>query len=161
MTVASFIATQRTEHRIPHAVACRVLGMPESTFYKWRDKAPTATELRRADIDARVKKSFDDSEGTYGSPRVLDDLLDDGVRVTKKTVEASMVRQGFYGRKPKGRKKGLTRPDKRAVTIPDLVKRDFTVSEPDEKWCGDFERHEAFLDLAVVKGHRFQLVAAS
>ena len=140
MTVASFIATQRTDHRVPHAVACRALEVPESTFYKWRDKAPTATELRRADIDARVKKSFDDSEGTYGSPRVLDDLLDDGVRVTKKTVEASMVRQGLQGRKPKGRRKGLTRPDKRANLIPDLVKRDFTVNEPDKKWCGDFKQ---------------------
>lgn len=140
MTVASFIASQRTVHGVPHAVACRALGVPESTFYKWRDKAPTVTELRRADIDARVKESFDDSEGTYGSPRVLDDLLEDGVRVTKKTVEASMVRQGFYGRKPKGRRKGLTRPDKRADPIPDLVKRDFTASEPDEKWCGDFKQ---------------------
>ena len=114
--------------------------MPESTFYKWRDKAPTVTELRRADIDARVKKSFDDSGGTYGSPRVLDDLLDDGVRVTKKTVEASMVRQDLQGRKPKGRKKGLTRPDKRAVIIPDLVGRDFSATKPDEKWCGDFKQ---------------------
>ena len=139
MTVASFIAAQRTGHGVPHAVACRVLGMPESTFYKWRDKAPTATELRRADIDVRVKKSFDDSGGTYGSPRVLDDLLDDGVRVTKKTVEASMVRQGLYGRKPK-RSKGLTRPDKRANTIPDLLGRDFNASKPDEKWCGDFKQ---------------------
>ena len=140
MTVASFVAAQRTDHRVPHAVACRALGMPESTFYKWRDKAPTVTELRRADIDARVKSSFDDSGGTYGSPRVLDDLLEDGVRVTKKTVAASMVRQGLQGRKPKGRKKGLTRSDKRANPIPDLVKRDFTASGPDKKWCGDFKQ---------------------
>ena len=124
MTVALFIAAQRTDHGVPHAAACRALGMPESTFYKWRDKEPTPTELHRADIDARVKKSFDDSGGTYGSPRVLDDLRDAGVRVTHKTVEASMVRQGLYGRKPK-RSKGLTRPDKRAVTIADLLKRDF------------------------------------
>ncbi len=139
MTVASFIAAQRTDHGVSHAAACRALGMAESTFYKWRDKPPTPTELRRADIDARVKKSFDDSEGTYGSPRVLDDLLDDGVRVTKKTVEASMVRQGLYGRKPK-RRKGLTRPDKRAEAIPDLLGRDFTASRPDERWCGDFKQ---------------------
>jgi len=38
------------------------------------------------------------------------------------------------------RKKGLTRPDKRIDTIPDLVQRDFTVSEPDKKWCGDFKQ---------------------
>ncbi len=139
MTVASFIAAQRADHGVPHAAACRALGMAQATFYKWRGKQPTATELRRADIDARVKKSFDDSGGTYGSPRVLDDLLDDGIRVTKKTVEASMVRQGLYGRKPK-RSKGLTRPDKRAVTIKDLLGRDFSAQRPDEKWCGDFKQ---------------------
>jgi transposase InsO family protein len=140
MTVASFIATQRTDHQIPHAVACRALNVPESTFYKWLDKPSTATELRRADIDAKVKKSFDDSGGTYGSPRVLADLLDDGMTVTKKTVEASMVRQGFWGREPKRHKKGLTRPDKRANPIKDLLKRDFAADEPDQKWCGDFKQ---------------------
>ena len=139
MTVASFIAVQRTDHGVPHAAACRALGFPQSTFYKWRNRPPTPAELRRADVDARVRQSFDDSDRTYGSPRVLDDLLDDGMRVTKKTVEASMVRQGLQGRKPK-RRKGLTRPDKRAAPIPDLLKRDFTASQPDEKWCGDFKQ---------------------
>lgn len=140
MTVASFIAAQRTDHGVPHAAACRALEVPQSTFYKWCDKSPTATELRRFDIDTKVKQSFDDSGGTYGSPRVLADLLDAEVRVTKKTVEASMVRQGLQGRVPKRRSKGLTRPDKRANPIPDLVGRDFTASEPDEKWCGDFKQ---------------------
>lgn len=139
MTVASFVAAQRTDHGVPHAAACRALGFPQSTFYKWLDKPPTPTELRRADIDVKVKQSFDDSEGTYGSPRVLADLLDDGIRVTKKTVEVSMVRQGLQGRAPK-RRKGLTRPDKRAAPIPDLLKRDFTAGEPDEKWCGDLKQ---------------------
>lgn len=106
MTVASFAATQRTDHRVPHAVACRALDVPESTFSKWLDKPPKVTELRRVDIDARVKESFDDSGGTYGSPRVLADLVDEGMTVTNKTVEASMVRQGFWGREPKRHKKG-------------------------------------------------------
>ena len=29
MTVASFVATQRTDHGVPHAVSCRMLGMSE------------------------------------------------------------------------------------------------------------------------------------
>ena len=140
MTVALFIAAQRTDHGVPHVVACRSLGVPESTFYKWRNKPPTPTELRRAGIDAKVKQSFDDSEGTYGAPRVLADLVDAGVRVSKKMVEASMVRQGLQGRAPKGRSKGLTRPDKRANPVEDLIRRDFTASEPDQKWCGDFKQ---------------------
>jgi putative transposase len=34
--VAAFIASQRAEHRIPHAVACRALKVSRSWFYKWR-----------------------------------------------------------------------------------------------------------------------------
>ncbi|MCW3819565.1 hypothetical protein ONA91_34510, partial [Micromonospora sp. DR5-3] len=30
----AFIASERTEHDVPHAVACRALGMSESWFYK-------------------------------------------------------------------------------------------------------------------------------
>lgn len=34
MTVASFIAIQRTDHGVPHVLSCRALGVPSSTFYK-------------------------------------------------------------------------------------------------------------------------------
>ena len=46
-------------------------------------------------LDAAVKRSFDASGGRYGSPRVLADLVEDGWRVSKKSVEASMARQGL------------------------------------------------------------------
>jgi hypothetical protein len=42
VTVASFIASQRTDHGVPHAVACRALDVSESWFYKWHDRPPTA-----------------------------------------------------------------------------------------------------------------------
>jgi putative transposase len=41
VSVAAFIASQRTDHDVPHAVACQALGMSESWFYEWRDRAPT------------------------------------------------------------------------------------------------------------------------
>jgi len=44
---------------------------------------------------------------------------------------------------------------------PDLVKRDWDApTGQDQLWVADFERHEAFLDLAVVRGHRSMPVAA-
>ena len=140
MIVASFIAAQRTDHGVPHALSCRALEVPASTFYKWRNRPPTPTQRRRAVIDAKVKYFFDASEGTYGSPRVLEDLRDAGEKVSKKTVEASMARQGLQGRPPKRTRKGLTRPDKRAKVIPDLIRRDFTASRPNQKWVGDFKQ---------------------
>jgi putative transposase len=56
MSVASFIASQRTEHGIPHALTCRALEVSESWFYKWRDREPTARQRRQADLDARMRR---------------------------------------------------------------------------------------------------------
>lgn len=156
MTVASFIASQRTEHRVPHAKCCRWLDVSESWFYKWRDREPTARERRRAELDAAVKESFDDSGGTprtYGSPRVLEDLIEAGWKVSKKTVAASMARQGLQGRSPKRKRRSLTRPDKAADPIPDLVKRDYSTGPVDQRWCGDLTEvptGEGKLYLAIV-----------
>ena len=156
MTVASFIAAQRTEHGVPHALSCRALEVPESTFYKWRDRSPAPRQACRAALDAAVKESFEDSggtPGTYGSPRVWEDLIADGWRVSKKTVAASMARQGLQGRSPKRKRRSLTRPDKAAAPIPDLVKRDFDAAVIDQRWCGDLTEiptDEGKLYLATV-----------
>jgi putative transposase len=136
VTVAGFIASQRTEFGVPHAVACRALEVSESWFYKWHERPPTDRERRRAELDAAVKKFFDASGGTYGSPRIFDDLVEAGWKVSVNSVAESMVRQGLVGR-PKRRRKNLTRPDKKARPFPDLVKRDFSAPAPNVKWCGD------------------------
>jgi putative transposase len=117
MTVASFIASQRAEHKVPHVISCRALAVSESWFYKWRDRPPTPRQARRLRIDAAVKKSFDASEGTYGSPRVHADLLDDNWTVSEKTVAVSMAAQGLVAR-PKRRRRSLTRPTRRLTPSP-------------------------------------------
>ena len=156
MTVASFIASQRTDHGVPHAVACGALDVSESWFYKWKDRPPTARQQRRAKLDEAVRASFDDSGGnprTYGSPRVWEDLVAAGWRVSKKAVAASMARQGLQGRSPKRTRRSLTRPDKAAAPIPDLVRRDFSAEPPDQRWCGDLTEiptDEGRLYLATV-----------
>jgi transposase InsO family protein len=65
------------------------------------------------------------------------DLREWGWRVSTKTVAASMARQGLVGRPTRRRFRCLTRPDKAARPIPDLVKRDFTAPAINLKWCGD------------------------
>ncbi len=77
--------------------------------------------------------------GPCGSPRVLADLRADGWRVSTKTVEASMARQGLQGRRPK-RRRGMTRPDGRAHRVPGLGHRDFSAGRADQKWVGDPEQ---------------------
>ena len=53
-----------------------------------------------------------------------------------------MARQGCKDAPggPRRRRRGLTRPDKAATVVPDLLRRDFTAERPDQKWVGDFKQ---------------------
>lgn len=145
MSVARFVADQRTFYRVPIAVCCAILGLSVSWFYKWHQRANapgaasglhTPTDRRRDTIDRAVKVAFTKARGLHGSPRLHADLRDDGWQVSEKTVAESMRRQGLVARQIK-RRNGLTRQDKTAPKFPDLVKRDFTADRPNAKWVGD------------------------
>ncbi len=152
MSVARFIADQRTFYRVPYAVCCAILGVSVSWLYKWVDRPATARQRRRAALDAEVLKMFKASKRTYGSPRIHVDLLEAGWTVSVNTVADSMRRQGLQGRKPR-HSKGLTKQDRKAPKFPDLLERDFTAPAPNLKWCGDITEiptDEGKLYLATV-----------
>ncbi len=136
MSVARFVADQRTLYRVPVAVTCLILGLSVSWFYKWRDRQPTKTEKRRVKLDAAVAQEFEAHRGLHGSPRVFEDLRAKGWTVSEKTVADSMRRQGLVARKIK-RRNGLTVQDKTAPKFPDLIRRDFTAERANVRWVGD------------------------
>ena len=145
MSVARFIADQRTNYRVPHTVVCALLGVSLAWFYKWLTRAsgPSATsglhstrDRRRDTLDRAVAAGFKKARGLHGSPRLHADLRDDGWQVSEKTVADSMRRQGLVARRIK-RRSGLTRQDKTAPKFPDLLSRDFTADRPNAKWVGD------------------------
>ena len=145
MSVARFIADQRTNYRVPHTVVCALLGVSVAWFYKWLGRAsgPSATsglhtdrDRRRDTIDRAVKVAFGKARGLHGSPRLHADLRDAGWTVSEKTVADSMRRQGLVARRIK-RRNGLTRQDKTAPKFPDLLRRDFTADRPNARWVGD------------------------
>jgi len=76
VSVARFIADQRTFYRVPHAFTCRVLAVSEAWFYKWVKAPTTARGQRRALLDEAVREAFRKSGASYGSPRVWEDLVD-------------------------------------------------------------------------------------
>jgi len=76
VSVARFIADQRTFYRMPHAFSCRVLSVSEAWFYKWIKAPTTARGARRALLDEAVRKAFAASGASYGSPRIHEDLID-------------------------------------------------------------------------------------
>jgi len=143
---------------VPQAVSCRALGVSESWFYKWHDRAHTPAAQRRGAVDAAVEQAFTASGASYGSPRIHVDLVEAGWTISVNTVAESMARQGLVARVKK-RRKNLTRQDKSKRPFPDLVCRDFTVPAPDVKWVGDIT--EIPTDEEAVLGDRDRLVLPS
>jgi transposase InsO family protein len=134
--VAALIAAQRDEHQIPHAVACRALGVSRSWFYKWQGGALGLRAQRRARLKAEVARLFALHQGKYGAPRVTADLRDAGWRVSQNTVAALMRELGLAARRKKKRR-STTRPGKGRWRAPDLVRRDFPATQLNRKWYGD------------------------
>jgi len=62
---------------------------------------PSPSRERRAELDAKVADFHKASDGVYGAPRVLADLRAAGTRVSRKSVAASLRRQGLAGISPR------------------------------------------------------------
>jgi putative transposase len=124
----------RTEY--PIRMMCRVLGVSPSGYYDWLDRPPSARAQADAILLERIKAHHEDSRGTYGMPRLHEDLKEEGIKVGRKRVARLMKKEGIMG-VSRRRKRGLTKRDKSAHPIPDLVDRNFTADGPDQLWVAD------------------------
>src|ERR1044072_2073283 len=108
ITVVEFIESQRAEFGVPHKICFRALGVSSSWFYKWKNRRPTARQERRAHLDEEIKRHFAASGGTYGSPRIAQDLRGEGWKLSENTVAKRMAELGLAGRRPR-KPRSLTR----------------------------------------------------
>jgi putative transposase len=119
---------------------CGLLEVSRSGFYKWRkslDGGPSPSRQRRAELDAKVADFHKASDGVYGAPRILADLRAAGTRVSRKTVAASLRRQGLAGICPRRFAPATTVVDLDAPVPKDLVRRRFDTGELDRVWISD------------------------
>lgn len=136
----------------PVTTMCRVLEVSTSGYYAWRKREPSKRARKDADLLVRIRASHKRSRGTYGAPRINEDLKAEKIRVGRKRVAHLMKEAGLVGvsRRKKAR---TTRKDAKARPAPDLVNRDFEVDGPDRLWVADITyvpTWSGFLYLAVV-----------
>jgi len=136
----------------PVATQCRVLEVSTSGYYAWRDREPSKRRKRDEEISGRLVDLHRLSRGVYGSPRLLDDLADEGIHVGRKRVARLMKEQGLQG---VSRRRGVrtTRRSADASPAPDLVRREFHAAGPNKLWVADITyvpTWSGFLYLAIV-----------
>lgn len=119
------------------------LGVSTSGFYEWRYRQsnPCRRTRKDAELVEMVTEIWRQSRGTYGSPRVWQELrLGQDIRVGRKRVERLMRQAGIEG-VYRRRRRGCTTRNPNAAASDDLVNRDFTVDQPDRLWVADITEH--------------------
>jgi putative transposase len=144
------IDAEKANYKI--AWMCRLLGVPRSSFYAWRNRAETATTARRRELAAQVRRVFEEGRGAYGCRRVAAQLNRDGHSCSVGLVADLMRELDLRACQPRAYKR-TTVPGEQPVTSPDLIGRDFTATAPGTRLVGDItylKTSEGWLYLATV-----------
>ena len=115
---------------------CRVLEVSRSGYYRWLKRKPSQRQLDNQRLDAQIREIYDHSNGRYGSPKITQELRDQGHRVSKNRVARRMRKAGL--RSKIRRKYRVTTNSKHKFPVaPNLLERNFTAQAPDRVWVSD------------------------
>jgi transposase InsO family protein len=132
---------------------CKVLKVSPSGYYDWLNREPSQRQRANDALVVAIRREFETSRQTYGSPRIHAALNQQGVRVSRKRVARLMQQEGLVGTRPRRTRPRTTQRDPGARAAPNLVAQHFIATRPDEIWLADItylETGEGWLYLAAV-----------
>lgn len=125
---------ERQEYRIKFM--CEQLGVSVSGYYSWREREESNHAQYDTELTIIIRDIFEELNGNVGRRRMVAELATLGHFVSVKRVHRLMTHAGLQGRFPKPwRKTTIQGTDN--IEFDDLIQRDFTAEQPNEKWCGD------------------------
>ena len=146
----AFVAAERAS--FPIAFMCRQFGVSTSGFHAWRRRPECARQREDRRLALLARESHEASKKRYGSPRVHEDLKEQGIAISRKRVIRLMQEQGLKGKTP--RKWAKTTDSNHELPVaPNLLARDFSADAPNRRWAGDItylRTPAGWLFLAVV-----------
>jgi putative transposase len=136
----------------PIRMMARLLHVSHSGYYGWRIHRESSRSQKNRQLIGLMKEIHRESDGTYGSPRMLIELRDRGQLISRNRVARLMRRARIRGsikkryRVPSGR---------RAVgsIAENVLDRHFIPERPNQAWAADItyvRTDEGWLYLAVV-----------
>ena len=146
------IADWADSKEYPVEFMCAQLEVSVSGYYAWRTRPASARVRADEALLCLIGMLFDRLKGNPGVRRMHAELAAQGHRVSRKRVWRLMRQLGLQGRHPRAWKK-TTVHGERPVPAPDLIGRDFTASQPNQRWCGDItyiKSWEGWVYLATV-----------
>jgi len=130
---------------------CRVLAVSPSGYYAWRRRPVSQREMANDTLLDAIKKAHEASHGTYGSPRIYEEIKVQ-LPCSRNRVARLMTKHQISA-KQKRRYKRTTKVNAAHPVAPNVLDGDFTASAPNEKWTTDITyipTLEGWLYLAAV-----------
>jgi transposase InsO family protein len=131
----------------------KVLGVSRSGYYARRGRTPSAREMANQMLWEQIRAAYDESLGTYGSPRIYQELKDQGVSCSENRIARLMRLRGLRARQTK-RYRATTKRELAARAAPNRLKGEFRADRPDQIWLADITyiaTEEGWLYLAAIE----------
>jgi putative transposase len=150
MNVFEFIDAEKAQY--PIGVLCKALDVSRPGYYAHTRRPPSKHATRDAALGAKIAEIHARSGKRYGSPRVHEELREDGEHVSRKRVSRIMKERDLRGKRRR-RFRVTTQSEHDMPVAPNVLARDFSASAPNQKWVGDITyiwTREGWLYLAVL-----------
>lgn len=134
------------------AAVCRVLAVSESGYYAWCKRAKSRREQDNARLLEQVRSVYQDSDHTYGSPRIYQQLKEVGFACSQNRIARLMRQAGISAQAPK-RFALSTQADASLLVAENILARQFEAPRPNTRWSGDLTyvwTGQGWLYLAVI-----------
>ena len=143
---------RRYEAEFAVSMMCRVLSVSRSGYYDWYDRPPCCRAIAQQQLDEQVKQAFTAEKGRIGSPRMVKRLKANGCSAGRHQVSQSLRRQGLRAKAAR-KYKATTQSNHTLPVAPNLLRQDFSASQPNQKWVSDItyiHTDEGWLYLATL-----------
>ena len=139
-------------HDIPVNRLCQIMDVSPRGYRAWRNRPVSASQRKDLVVLAHIRDQFEQSLGSYGRPRMTEELKALGLAVGHRRVGRLMKENGIKVRRNK-KFKATTDSNHSFNIAPNLLDRDFSAARPNRKWAGDISyvrTQEGWLYLAVI-----------
>jgi putative transposase len=123
--------------------------MAPSTYYDTKTRLPSARAQRDAEMTPALVTLWEDNYRVYGARKLWKAAHRAGHDVGRDQVGRLMRAAGIHGAR-RGKRVRTTKPDLTAARHPDLVRRDFTATSPNQLWVTDLTYVPTWAGVAYV-----------
>ncbi|RYE54171.1 MAG: IS3 family transposase [Sphingobacteriales bacterium] len=140
------------ENQFSVLTLCRVLKCSSSAYYNWKSGKTQTREIRARRLVTLVRTTFHESGKTYGSPRIYRSLKAASIPCSRTHIVRIMQQQQIWAVQ-KRKYRITTESDHKLPVAENLLNRDFTATQPNQKWVTDItyvQTKDGWLYLAIV-----------